>query len=45
MKKGEKTMDRLQNHKETKVGLLDDMLSFIRYTPNREADILAFMEK
>ncbi len=45
MKKGEKTMDRLQNHKETKAGLLDDMLSFIRYIPNREADILAFMEK
>ena len=45
MKKGEKNMDRLQNHKETKTGLLEDMLSFIRYTPNREADILAFMEK
>ncbi len=38
-------MDRLQNQKENKAGILEDMLSFIRYTPNREADILAFMEK
>ena len=45
MKKGEKVMDRLQSQKENKAGILDDMLSFIRYTPNREADILAFMEK
>jgi len=43
MKKGEKIMDKLQNQKENKAGLLEDMLSFIRYTPNREADILAFM--
>jgi len=45
MKKGEKTMEKLQNQKENKAGILEDMLSFIRYTPNREADILAFMEK
>ena len=45
MKKGEKVMDRLQSQKENKAGILEDMLSFIRYTPNREADILAFMEK
>lgn len=38
-------MDRLENQKEEKKGILEDMLSFIRYTPNREADILAFMEK
>ena len=38
-------MSKLQNQKENKSGLLDDMLSFIRYTPNREADLLAFMEK
>ena len=36
-------MDRLENQKEEKKGILEDMLSFIRYTPNREADILAFM--
>ena len=45
MKKGEKIMNRLQQQKENKSGLLEDMLSFIRYTPNREADLLAFMEK
>jgi hypothetical protein len=45
MKKGEKNMEKLQNQRENKTGLLEDMLSFIRYTPNREADILAFMEK
>lgn len=45
MKKGEKIMDRLQNQKENKTGILEDMLSFIRYIPNQEADILAFMEK
>lgn len=45
MKKGEKTMEILQQQKENKTGILDDMLSFIRYTPNRETDILAFMEK
>lgn len=45
MMKGEKTMEKLQNQKENKTGILEDMLSFIRYTPNREADILAFMEK
>ena len=45
MKKGEKTMEKLQNQRENKTGILEDMLSFIRYTPNREADILAFMEK
>ena len=38
-------MNRLQQQKENKSGLLEDMLSFIRYTPNREADLLAFMEK
>lgn len=38
-------MIKLQHQKENKSGLLEDMLSFIRYTPNREADILAFMEK
>ena len=38
-------MSKLQNQKENKSGLLEDMLSFIRYTPNREADLLAFMEK
>ena len=35
MKKGEKIMDKLQNKKENKAGILEDMLSFIRYTPNR----------
>lgn len=45
MKKREKTMDKLQSQKGNKVGILEDMLSFIRYTPNRETDILAFMEK
>ncbi|WP_312354590.1 hypothetical protein [Aminipila sp.] len=45
MKKGEKTMEKLQQQKENKTGILEDMLSFIRYTPNRETDILAFMEK
>lgn len=45
MKKGEKIMDRLQSQKENKTGILEDMLSFIRYTPNQEADILAFMDK
>lgn len=45
MKKGEKVMDKLENQKEEKNSILEDMLSFIRYTPNREADILAFMEK
>lgn len=44
MKEGN-TIDRLQKQKENKAGILEDMLSFIRYTPNREADILAFMEK
>ncbi len=38
-------MEKLIDHKESKSGLLDDMVSFIRYTPDREADILAFMEK
>lgn len=38
-------MNRLQQQKENKSGLLEDMLSFIHYTPNREADLLAFMEK
>ncbi|KAF5046713.1 hypothetical protein DSECCO2_467900 [anaerobic digester metagenome] len=45
MKKGEQVMDRLESQKEEKSVILEDMLSFIRYTPNREADILAFMEK
>ena len=45
MKKGEYVMDRLESQKEEKSVILEDMLSFIRYTPNREADILAFMEK
>lgn len=41
----ESIMHKLQNQKENKAGLLEDMLSFIRYTPNREQDILAFMER
>ena len=45
MKKGEKNMEKLQNQRETKTGLLADMLPFIRYTPNREADIFAFLEQ
>lgn len=43
MKKGEKVMDRVQNQKENKAGILEDMLSFIRYTPNRETDIFVLM--
>lgn len=42
---GRRIMTKLIDHKESKSGLLEDMLSFIRYTPDREADILAFMEK
>lgn len=38
-------MDMLQQQKENKTGILEDMLSFIRYTPNRETNILAFMEE
>ena len=45
MQKGESIMHKLQNQKENKTGLIEDMLSFIRYTPNREQDILAFMER
>lgn len=38
-------MNQLQKQKENKSGILEDMLSFITYIPNRELDILAFMEQ
>lgn len=38
-------MKELLKHREKKAGILEDMLSCITYTPNREQDILAFMER
>lgn len=38
-------MKKLEKQKENKAVILEDMLSFIMYTPNRESDILAFMER
>lgn len=45
MKKEVTVMQRLEKQKEKMAGILDDMLSFITYTPNRGSDILAFMEQ
>ena len=36
-------MKKSEKQQEIKANLLEDMLSFITYTPNRESDILAFM--
>lgn len=36
-------MKKSEKQQEIKASLLEDMLSFITYTPNRESDILAFM--
>lgn len=38
-------MKQLQKQKENKAAIIEDMLSCITYTPNRELDILAFMEQ
>lgn len=38
-------MKPTQKQKENKAAIIEDMLSCIRYTPNREADILAFIEQ
>lgn len=38
-------MKQLQKQKETKAAIIEDMLSYITYVPNRELDILAFMEQ
>lgn len=38
-------MKQHQKQKENKADILEDMLSCITYTPNRESDILAFMEQ
>lgn len=38
-------MRKLEKQKENKADILEDMLSCITYTPNRESDILAFMEQ
>lgn len=38
-------MKKSEKQAEIKASLLEDMLSFITYTPNRESDILAFMEQ
>lgn len=45
MKTGANEIKQLQKQKENKTGILEDMLSFITYTPNRDTDILAFMER
>lgn len=36
-------MKKIERQQETKASLLEDMLSFITYTANRDSDILAFM--
>lgn len=36
-------MKKSEKQTEIKASLLEDMLSFITYTPNRESDILGFM--
>ena len=36
-------MKKIEKQQEIKASLLEDMLSFITYTANRESDILAFM--
>lgn len=38
-------MKQLQKQKENKAAIIEDMLSCITYIPNRELDILAFMEQ
>lgn len=38
-------MKELQKFREKKEGILEDMRSSITYVPNREQDILAFMER
>lgn len=43
--KEQKNMKQLQKQKENKAAIIEDMLSCITYIPNREMDILAFMEQ
>lgn len=38
-------MKKSEKKQEIKASLLEDMLSFITYTANRESDMLAFMEQ
>lgn len=38
-------MKQSQKQKEIKATIIEDMLSYITYIPNRELDILAFMEQ
>lgn len=38
-------MKQSQKQKEIKAAIIEDMLSYITYIPNRELDILAFMEQ
>jgi len=45
MNNNEKNIENLKNQKKNKAGIIEDMLSFIKYTPNRESDILAFIEQ